>query len=262
MKVESAAASDEAGTGTKRKAADGLFHGEDMHAKNVEVQCEAAAGVAVGASVAGKDDDAGDLAAIHLEAAELALSKGYTAAQSEAAMKSVNDFITVAAPLEIQLANLQTSTIDDCTRAFLMSSKMHYAQKHLRWTAKTYLAALRAAATCDTTLDAISGQAKSVLLSTAVACTRKGTPRFCKPCSVSLTTAWQARSVPVGHAHKARAASRAEAIAAADCDADDEVAFVGVFLAGDHAVLNPTLKKAEIAGNPAEDKVRDAGAGV
>jgi len=127
IKVGSAAASDEAGTETKRKAADGLFHGEDMHGKNVKVRRGAASGAAVGASVAGNDDYAVDLTAMQLEAAELTLDKVYTAAQFEAAMKAVNDIGTVAAPLEVQLANLQAITFDDHTRAILMSSKMHYA---------------------------------------------------------------------------------------------------------------------------------------
>jgi len=261
-KARGAAASDEAGTGTKRKAADGLFHGEYMHGKNFKVKREAAAGAAVGASVAGSDDDAGDLTAMQLEAAELALDKGYTAAQFEAAMKAVNDIGTVAAPLEVQLANLQAITIDDRTRTILMSSKIHYAQKHLRRAAKTYQAAPLGAAACGTALDAISGQAEGVLPSTAVAWTRKATPRLCKLCSVSLTTEWQAGSVPVGHAYKAGAASRAADAAAADGDADDDVVVVGVTLDGNRAVLNPALNKTESAGKPEEDKVRDAVEGV
>jgi len=177
-KVESAAASDEAGTGTKRKAADILFHGEDMHGKNVTVKRGAVAGAAGGASVAGNDDDAGDLTAMQLEAAEVALYKGYTAAHFETAMKAVNDIGAVSAPLEFQLANLQAITIADRARAILMSSKMHYAQKHLWRAARTYRAALRWAAACDTAVDAISGQADGVLPSTAVSSTRKATPRL------------------------------------------------------------------------------------
>jgi len=262
IQVENAAASDEAGTATKRKAADGLFHGEDMHGKNVKVKREAAAGAAGGASVAGNDDDTGNRTAMQLEAAELTLEKGYTATQLETAMKAVNDIGAVAAPLEVQLANLQAITIDDRTRAILMSSKMHYAQKHLGRAARIYRAALRWAAACDTAVDAISGQADGVLPSTAVASTRKATPLFCKLCSVSLTTEWQAGSVPVGHAHKAGAASRAPAVATGDGDADDDVVVVGVTLAGNCTVFNPALNKAESAGTPEEDKVRDAGEGV
>jgi len=108
--VESAAALDEAGTGTKRQAADGLFQGEDMHGRKFKVTREAAAGAAVGASVAGKEHDAGELMAKELGAAEFALDKWYTAAQFEAALKAVNDIGTVAAPLEVQLANLQAIT--------------------------------------------------------------------------------------------------------------------------------------------------------
>jgi len=262
MKVASAAASNEAGTGTKRRAADGLFHGEDMHVTNVKVKREAAVGAAVGASVAGNDDDAEDLTAMQLEAAELVLDKGYTAAQFEAAMKAVNDIGTVAAPLEVQLANLQTITSDDRTHAILMSSRMHYAQKNLWRAAKTYRAALREAAACDTSLDAISGQAEGVLPSKAVAWTRKATPCNCVLCSVSFTTEWQAVSVPVGHADKAGAASRAAAVAAADGDADEDVVVVGVTLAGNRAVFNPALNEAESAGKPEEEKVSDAGEGV
>jgi len=43
----SAATSDEAGTGTKRKAADGLSNGDDVHGKKVKVKRKAAAGAAV-----------------------------------------------------------------------------------------------------------------------------------------------------------------------------------------------------------------------
>jgi len=261
-KGESAAALDEAGTGTKPKAADGLSNGDVVHGKKVKVQRETAAGAAVGATAADNDDDAGDITAQQVKAAELALDKGYTAAQFEAAMKAVNDIGTVAAPLEAQLANLQAITFDERTRAILMSSKMHYAQKHLWRAAKAYRAALRWAAACDTALDAISGEAEGVLPSTAVASTRKATPCLCKLCSTSLTTEWQAGSVLVGHAHEAGAALRAAAIATDDGDADDDVVVVGVTLAGNRAVFDPALNKAGRAGKPEEDKVRDAGKGV
>ena len=58
---------------------------------------------------------------------------------------------------------------------------------------------------------------------------------------------------------RAGAASRAAAEATADGDADDDVAVVGVTLAGNRTVFNPALNKAESAGPPEEDKVRDAG---
>jgi len=261
-KGESGAASDEAGTGIKRKATDSLSNGDVVHGKKVKVQREAAAGAAVGATAADNDDDAGDITAHQIEAAELALDKGYTAAQFEAAMKAVNDIGTVAAPLEAQLANLQAITIDERTRAILMSSKMHYAQKHLWRAAKAYRAALRWAAACDTALDAISGEAEGVLPSTAVSSKRKATPCLCKLWSTSLTTEWQAGSVLVGHAHEAGATLRAAAIATDDGDADDDVVVVGVTLAGNRAVFDPALNKAGSAGKPEEDKVRDAGKGV
>ena len=104
-KMESAAAFELAGTGTTRKAADGLFHGKDMHGEKVKVKCEAAAGAVMGASGAEKDDDAGDLMSKQLGAAELALEKGYTTAQFEAALKAVNDIGPVAALVTTRPAN-------------------------------------------------------------------------------------------------------------------------------------------------------------
>ena len=83
------------------------------------------------------------MTAQQIEAAELALDKGYTVAQFEAAMEAVNNNGTVAAPLEAQLAHLQAVTIDDRTRDILMTSKFHFALKHLWLTGKTYRGALR-----------------------------------------------------------------------------------------------------------------------
>ena len=104
-KMESADAFELAGTGTTRKAADGLFHGEDMHGEKFKVKCEAAAGAVMGASGAGKEDDAGDLMSKQLGAAELALEKGYTTAQFEAALKAVNAIGPVAALVTTRPAN-------------------------------------------------------------------------------------------------------------------------------------------------------------
>jgi len=129
--LKSSADLEEMGTGTKRTAADGLFQGEDMHGWKFEMKCDPAAFAAVGASVGGEEDDASELMAKQLGAVELALDKGHTAAQFEAALKAVNDIGTVAAPLEAQLPSLQAITIDDRMRAILMSRKQHYTQRHL-----------------------------------------------------------------------------------------------------------------------------------
>jgi len=255
----SAAASDEAGTGTKRKAADGLSNGDDVHGKKVKVKREAAAGAAVGATAADNDDDAGYLTAQQIEAAELALDKGYTVAQFEAAMKAVNDIGTVAAPLEAQLAHLQAVTIDDRTRDILMTSKLHFVLKHLWRTGKTYRCALRWAAACDTALDAINSDQVTALTSTAVASTRKAVPSLCKLCSSSLTTEWRAVSAPVGDTHKAGAAS---SVAASDGDDDDDIVVVGVTMAGDRAKLNLAQNKAESVDEPSEEKLGHAGEAV
>jgi len=64
-----AAASDEAGTGTQRKAANGLTHGENMHGRNFTMKLLTTAGASVGASVAGKDPDEGYRSAKLLESA-------------------------------------------------------------------------------------------------------------------------------------------------------------------------------------------------
>jgi len=232
---EIAAALDVGATGTKSKAADGVFKGEGMHGKKFKVKREAAAGAAVGAFVVGKEGDAGDLMAKQLAASELKLDKGYTEAQFEGSLKTVNIIGTVAAPLKVQLANIQAITIDDRTRAILMSRKQHYVQKRLCRTAQTYRGALRWAADCKAALDAISSQAKGVLPSTAVASTRMATRSLCKLCSVSLTTDWQAGSAPVSDALKAGAASHVDAT---DDDCDENIVFVGLSMDGDRAFLN------------------------
>jgi len=92
------------------------------------VKRQAAAGAAVGASVPGKEDDAGELMAKQLEAAELALDKGCTATLFESVLKAVNDNGTVAAPLGIHLDNLKAITTDDNTRAILVSTKPYCVQ--------------------------------------------------------------------------------------------------------------------------------------
>ena len=104
-KMDSAAAFELAGTGTTRKAADVLFHAEDMHGEKVKVKCEAAAGAVMGASGTGKEYDSGDLMSKQIGAAELALEKGYMTAQFEAALKAMNDIGPVAALVTTRPAN-------------------------------------------------------------------------------------------------------------------------------------------------------------
>ena len=199
------------------------------------------------------------MTAQQIEAAELALDKGYTVAQFEAAMEAVNNNGTVAAPLEAQLAHLQAVTIDDRTRDILMTSKFHFALKHLWLTGKTYRGALRWASACDTALDAIHSDQVTALTSTAVASTRKAVLSLCKLCSSSLTIEWRAVSAPVGDTHKAGAAS---SVAASDGDDDDEIVVVSVTMAGDRAKLNLAQNKAESVEEPSEEKLGHAGEAV
>jgi len=56
---------------------------------------------------------------------------GCTAAQLMSVMETFNPIGTIAAPVEVELANLQAITIDDRTRAILMSSKLHYTENYL-----------------------------------------------------------------------------------------------------------------------------------
>ena len=255
----SAAAPDEACTGTNRKAADGLSNGEDVNGKKVKVKRAAAAGAAVGATAADNDEDAVDMTAQQIEAAELALDKGYTVAQFKAAMKAVNDISTVAEPLEAQLAHLQAVTIGDRTRDILMTGKLHFVLKHLWRTGQTYRGALRWAAACDTALDAINIDQVTAFTSTAVASTRKAVPSLCKLCSSSLTTEWRAVSAPVGDTRKAGAAS---SVAASKGDDDDDIVADGVKMAGDRAKLNLAQNKAESVDEPSEEKLGHTGEAV
>jgi len=69
FKERGAAASDEAGAGSQRKAADGLTHGENMRGRNFKMKLRTAAGAFGGASVSGKDLDGGYRTAKLLEVA-------------------------------------------------------------------------------------------------------------------------------------------------------------------------------------------------
>jgi len=78
------------------------------------------------------------------------------AAQYESVMKTINDIGTIAAPPEVQLANLQPITIEDRTRTNPMSRNWHSTENILWWAAKTYQGPFFQTTTCRTSLNAIS----------------------------------------------------------------------------------------------------------